>query len=325
MPIMIDQTTIRETLSWSEAIDYLEIGLAHEAAGRTDVSHKFNHDFDNGNMRILFAVDYAAGYGATKAYHTIDGVGSRYLVSLIDLADGRLLAIVDGRQITDMRTGAASGVVARKMGLGDAGADHVVAVLGSGHQARAQLQALSAVLTPREVRVFSPTPENRARFAGDFGTALGRPVTAVGSAEEAVRGAGIVLSGSAARTDEPILRGDWLDSCRLLAAVGNTRPQYGELDMACFERAETIVIDTNHAISEAGELIRADRAGLLPEDRRQLLSAFAQPSASVPPEGMVLFKSVGTALQDLSLVGKVYENLKTDPGLARAPDLVCSG
>lgn len=88
MPIMIDQTTLRDTLSWSQAIDYLEIGLAHEAAGRTDVSHKFNHDFDKGNMRILFAVDYAAGYGATKAYHTIDGIGSRYLVSLIDLTDG---------------------------------------------------------------------------------------------------------------------------------------------------------------------------------------------------------------------------------------------
>lgn len=323
MPIMIDQTTLRDTLSWSQAIDYLEIGLAHEAAGRTDVSHKFNHDFDKGNMRILFAVDYAAGYGATKAYHTIDGIGSRYLVSLIDLTDGRLLAIVDGRQITDMRTGAASGVVARKMAL--AGDGKVVAVIGSGHQARAQLQAISAVLTPEEVRVFSPTAENRARFARDFGAALGRPVHAVASAEEAVRGAHIVLSGSAARTEEPILRGDWLDHCRLLAAVGNTRPQYGELDMACFERAETIVIDTDHALSEAGELIRADRAGLLPDSRRQLLSGFARPATAVPAEGMVLFKSVGTALQDLSLVAQVYDSLKDDPGLPQAPDLVCSG
>ena len=65
-------------------------------------------------MRILFAADYETGYGATKAYHTIEGIGSRYLVSLIDIRTGELLAIVDGRRITDLRTGAASGADPRR-------------------------------------------------------------------------------------------------------------------------------------------------------------------------------------------------------------------
>jgi ornithine cyclodeaminase/alanine dehydrogenase-like protein (mu-crystallin family) len=106
---------MRDALPMREAIDLLECGFANEAAGQTAISPKFVTDFLSGSMRILFAADEAAGYAAMKAYHNVKAKGARYVVSLYSLADGKLLALLDGQIITDLRTGACTGVVARKL------------------------------------------------------------------------------------------------------------------------------------------------------------------------------------------------------------------
>ena len=98
-----------------DAIDLLEQMSRHEAAGRTSISPRLATQFEGGWMRMMFGADYESGYAATKAYHLVEGAGVRYVVSLYRLADGELLAVMDGRLITDLRTGAASGVVARKV------------------------------------------------------------------------------------------------------------------------------------------------------------------------------------------------------------------
>ena len=204
MALIIDHDAVGRTLGWSESIDLLAEMSRHEAAGRTFVSPKFNSDFETGSMRILFAADYETGYGATKAYHTIDGIGSRYLVSLIDLRSGELLAVVDGRRITDLRTGAASGLVARRMRF-----DRPVSVgiVGSGHQARAQLESLAAACEIGEAAVFSPTRKNRDAFAAELGERLGIDIEAAASAEAAARGRDIVAVASKSRSAEPVVLG----------------------------------------------------------------------------------------------------------------------
>src|SRR5262245_61111687 len=115
MIAMLDIKAIEGVLGMRDAIDLLEKTLAHEAGGATSVSPKFTTDFDGGAMRVLFAADSDAGYCAMKAYHSIKGVGTRYVVLLYGLESGELLALIDGRLITDLRTGAASGVAARKV------------------------------------------------------------------------------------------------------------------------------------------------------------------------------------------------------------------
>ena len=320
MALIIDHDAVRRTLNWSDAIDLLEEMSRHEAAGRTFVSPKFNSDFETGSMRILFAADHDAGYGATKAYHTIDGIGSRYLVSLIDIATGELLAIVDGRRITDLRTGAASGVVARKMGF-----DRPVSVgiIGSGHQARAQLESLAAVCDIDGAAVFSPTRNNREAFAAELGDRLGIDIDAVGTAEAAARGRDIVAAASKSRSAEPVLLGEWLEGCRLLCAVGNTRPRFNEIDNRCFADAGLVIVDSRHAFDEAGELIQAVASGALGASKWTTLAEMA--GDAVPPEGLVIFKSVGTALQDLALAGRCYERLRDQDDVPVIPDLDCSG
>src|SRR3989304_1204747 len=115
MAVMLGFEALQGVLGMRDAIDLLEETSRHEAAGRTFIAPRTNTDFEGGSMRIIFGADYQAGYCATKAYHNIQGVGVRYLVLLYRLKDGELLALLDGQIITDLRTGAASGVVARRV------------------------------------------------------------------------------------------------------------------------------------------------------------------------------------------------------------------
>lgn len=318
MAVVLGYQTLQGVLTMREVIDLLEQALAHEAAGKTVVSPKYITDFEGGAMRMLVAADHQAGYLATKAYHTIRGTGARYVVTLYRLRDGELLALLDGQGITDLRTGGASGVIARKVQLSG---PVDVGVIGSGNQARTQLESLATVYDVQSAAVYSPTAANREAYAREMSQRLGIPVTAVDSAEAAARGRAVVATASNARGAEPILRGAWLDRCRLLCAVGNTRPQFAEADVDCFRNAGLVVMDSWHALEEAGELRQAVESGALPEAKRASLAQIVTGAVAVPREGLVAFKSVGSALQDLALASRYYELLKSRPGLPACADL----
>jgi alanine dehydrogenase len=318
MALMLGAEALEGVITTREAIDLLEGMSEHEAAGKTFVSPRLNTAFEGGWMRMMFAADYASGFGATKAFHMIQGAGVRYVVSLYRLSDGELLAILDGRLITDLRTGAASGVVARKVKI-----DGPVSVglIGAGHQSRMQLETLAGVYRVESATVFSPTAENRERFARQLSSKLGVKVNAADSAESAVRGKGVVVAATSSQSNEPVLRGAWLDRCRLLCAVGSTRPQSIEVDARCFGDAQAVVVDTLRAAEEAGDLQQAVASGAITPEKQITLAQVAGGSVQLPKSGLVTFKSVGTALQDLALATRYYELLRTRKDLPVAPDL----
>lgn len=318
MAVMLGHAAMQGVMKMDEAVDLLERALEHESAGGTVVSPKFITDLGVGAMRVLIAADTRAGYFAMKAYHTIEGVGTRYVVSLYRLADGELLALLDGQLITDMRTGAASGVAARRVAVQG---PVTVGVIGSGNQARTQLESIATVYAIESAAVFSPTPANRERFAREMGRQLGITVTPVASAEAAARGRKVVVAASSARSAQPILHGEWLDGCRLLCAVGNTRKQFAEVDVDCFARAGLVVVDSAHAMHEAGDLCAAVSAGALPESKWTTLANVVAGKAGLPQDGMITFKSVGTALQDLALAVRYYEILGRDAAVSGGVDM----
>lgn len=318
MAVIIGYEKIKGLLAVGEAIDLLEETFLHEGMGRTFVSPKLIAEFEGGSLRVLVAADYEAGFFATKAYHQIKGVGVRYVVSLYRLSDGQLLALLDGQVITDLRTGAASGVAARRVKVDGPVS---VGVIGSGNQARTQLESLASVYPVRSVRVFSPTVAHREAFASGMSASLGIPVEAVGSVKEAVSGCAVVAAASSARGIDPPLRGEWLAGCRLLCAVGNTRPQFAEADVRCFADAGLVLVDSPHAFEEAGDLREAAKAGALRESKRATLAQLVGDAVAVPAQGLVAFKSVGTALQDLALAVRCYELLRSVPGLPAEEDL----
>ncbi len=318
MAVTLGSDALDGVLEMRDAIDLIETSYAHEAAGHTVVSARLTAAFEEGWMRILFAADRQSGYYATKAYNLTEGVGVRYVVTLYRLKDGELLAVMDGRTITDLRTGAASGVAARKVPISGPVS---VGVIGSGHQARTQLESLSAVYQVASASVYSPTSVNREAFAREMSARLGFSVSAVDSAEAAVRGRAVVATASSNRGIDPVVRGEWLGGCRLLCAVGNTRPQFAEIDVRCFRDASLAVMDSPLAMEEAGELRQAFASGALPESKRATLAQVVGGKIAVPGEGMVIFKSVGTALQDLSLAERYYELLGAKAGIPAAAGL----
>jgi len=306
MTVMLDAKTLEGVLGMRDAIDLLEEMSRHEASGRTFISPRLNTAFEGGWMRMMFGVDYQAGYCATKAYHLVEGAGVRYVVSLYRLADGELLAVMDGRLITDLRTGAASGVVARRVA---AGGPVRVGLIGAGHQSRMQLESLAAVYPVRSATVFSPTPAHREAFAREMAARLKFPVIAAELAEAAVRGHDVVVAATSSRSREPVLRGAWLDRCRLLCAVGSTRPESVEVDADSFRGAGLVVMDSQRAVEEAGDLQAAVKGGAVPAEKQATVAQLVSGKASVPAQGRVVFKSVGSALQDLALAARYYELL----------------
>jgi len=231
MAVMLGYEALHGVLGMRDAIDLLEATLAHEVAGKTVVSPKFVTDFAGGAMRMLFAADQQAGYCATKAYHSIQGAGTRYVVTLYRLKDGEMLAVLDGQIITDLRTGACSGVAARRVPIAGPVS---VGVIGSGHQARTQLESLASVYQVESAAVYSPTAGNREAFAREMSAKLGVPVTAVATAEAAARGRAVVTSASSARGKEPVLRGEWLGGCRLLCKARRGNEGKASENAKCF-------------------------------------------------------------------------------------------
>jgi alanine dehydrogenase len=318
MAIILGAQALEGVLQMRDAIDMLETMSKHEAAGRTLIAPRQTVAMEGGWMRLMFAVDYESGYAATKAFHLVRGVGVRYVVSLYRVKDGELLAVLDGRLITDMRTGAASGVAARHLKLPSSVS---VGLLGSGHQSRMQLEALAATLHVTSASVYSPNAQHRHAFATEMTRKLDLPVTAVESAEAAARGNAVVVAATNAVGSEPVLRRRWLDACRLVCAVGSTRKESIEVDAATFGEAAVVVVDSMLAAEEAGDLEQAIATGTLELDRQATLAALVTQGTVNLAGGYAVFKSVGTALQDLALAVRYYELLRSHRSDVAAPDL----
>ena len=188
-----------------------------------------------------------------------------------------------------------------------------VAVLGSGVESRAQLEAMHALGLAERARVYSPTAANRERFAAEYAASLGIDVEAVGDARAAVAGAGIVVA--AVKSSEHAFFGAWLEPGVHVNSVGTARPDQREIDPETFRRSDIVVVDTRHGVfSEAGDAIVANDV-ISPDDVSQLSEVVASNwPRRTNDRQITLFKSIGTAIQDIALAAKIYERAR-DRGL----------
>jgi len=195
--LSLTEAQVRELLPMDRAIELVEAGLRHWAAGRAENHPRRRLQLGSSAMlHYMTAVDLETGYLGAKLYTTHPQTGAHFYVLLFS-TDGTPLASIEANALGQIRTGAASGVATRY--LARAGAQ-VVGLIGSGFQAQTQLEAVARVRPVREARVYSRSEENRRRFAGEMQAKLGVAVRAVASAAEAVRGAGIVITATNART-----------------------------------------------------------------------------------------------------------------------------
>ncbi len=303
MTRLLTHEQVKSLVSMGDAIECMERVFREEAQGRTFLPPRLNMKTGRGWLRVGPAALEASGWMGFKAMNLVPGTGVRYQVHLYEIASGALLAIMDAQYLTTLRTGATSAVATRRLARpGPA----VVGLLGSGVEARAQLEAMQADGKVKSARVFSPTPDNRERLAQDFRARFGMDVVAVGSAEEAVADADLILA--AVKSAEPVLSGRWLRPGTHINSVGTARRDQREIDVETFERSARIIVDTKEGVfGEAGDAFAA-RERIRMDDVHELARLVNEevPGRCGAAE-ITLFKSVGTGLQDIAVAGLIYQ------------------
>jgi ornithine cyclodeaminase len=227
------------------------------------------------------------------------------VVLLFEADMGRLLAIIDASSVTAIRTAAVSGVATKLLANPDAGD---LAIIGAGVQAMTHLEAMRSVRNIRRVRVWSRSPERRARFVEKARQKFGVTVEPQASVEACVEGADLVCTVTASR--EPILHGAWLSEGAHINAVGAALPSARELDSAAVIRSRVFVDRRESALAEAGDILipmseGAFNAEHIRGDLGETLLGVV-PGRESPSE-VTLFKSLGLAIEDLAAARHIYE------------------
>ena len=211
-------------------------------------------------------------------------------IFLVDPATGAPLAAMDGTSVTEMRTAAVSAVATKLLASPDA---KILAILGSGVQARSHVEALRLVRRFEEIRVWSPTKAHAEQFAKQIGAKAM-------SAEDAVRDADVVVTATNSKMS--ILRGAWLKPGCHVNAVGACRPDWRELDDDAMQNV--IFVDSRAAaLKESGDVILSG-AKIYAEIGEAL-------AGKVPPRAneTTIFKSLGMAVEDISAALLVYRSI----------------
>jgi len=236
-------------------------------------------------------------YFGTKIYSTHVKHGAHFLVLLYDAATAKPLALLEANHLGQIRTGAATGVATDLLARKDAG---TLAVIGSGFQAKTQVEAVLAVREIKDVRVWSRNRERREKFAAS----LGGPARAASSAREAIEGASIIVTATFAK--EPVLESSWVADGGHVNAVGSNHPQRRELPAELLDRAALIAVDSlEQARIESGDLLLAWPVDTWP--LKPIVEIAAIVGGRDRPDGITIFKSNGLGVQDVAAAAWVYE------------------
>ena len=254
-------------------------------------------------LHVLPAASEPLGRMAAKVYATTKG-GARFVVLLFDARSAELLAILEADRLGHMRTGAASGVATRLLARRDA---RVLCVLGTGWQARSQVEAICAVRPIKTAVAFSRNPERRAAFCSEMSEKLSLGVYPAAAPEEAIRDSDIIVTATTAK--EPVLRGEWLAAGTHVNAVGSNFLVRQEIDVETVRRSACVVVDSvEQARLESGDLVRAAEADAFYwEDAHELGEVVTGEFPGREDDSEItLFESHGIALEDVALAARVY-------------------
>lgn len=277
-------------------------------------------------LRTLAAVPSSGRHMGVKIIARSRLMRASYLIPLWDQDTAELVGILDGKHITAMRTAGTSAVaVDRLMSRGSAR----VAVLGAGSEANAHVNAMAVVRKIDSLAVFSPTPKNRQAFAERFSAQLGIRCIACASAEEAVAAADLVIAAARSHDETPILRGAWLRPGMTIVSIGSTMPEQREIDAEVVRRADPIIVDVpEEVIHETGDMLAARADGVAFEHKIATLADLVQEKTPGrrSPQDIVMFKSVGSGLQDIAVAEMCFEKAcRLGRGTALPVGLVVKG
>ena len=297
-PAFLDENEVRKHLRMADLIPAMEKALIDFSAGKVGQP-----------VRQVIAVDPPGGFYGIMPALTPDGLGQKIvtfyppnatkgihthmaLIILNDRETGAPLAVMDGRLITEMRTAAVSAAATKLLAPKDS---KTLAILGSGVQARSHFEALRLVRQFNEIRAWSPNKSHAEQFAKEIGARST-------SAEEAVRGADVVVTVTSSKT--PVLRGAWLKQGCHVNAVGACRPDWRELDDDAIRNSVVFVDSHEAAMKESGDVILSGA-----KIHAELGEALAGKMDSRASE-TTIFKSLGMAVEDIASALLVFRSAK---------------
>jgi len=225
-------------------------------------------------------------------------------IVLLDPETGALMAIMDGRYITEARTAAVSAVSARHLARPDAS---VLAIIGTGVQARSHLEALAEVRPLSDVRVWSPQARSRERFVAEMSQHVAAPLRAEDTAAAAVRDADLVVLATA--SPQPVVQEAWLAPGTHVMSVGACRPDQREMDPALVARATLFVDSKAAALVESGDVVLGISEGRFdPTHVRGELGelVLGRVDGRNSRDEITVFKSLGMAVEDVVAADLVY-------------------
>ena len=307
MALFLNESEVAQLLPMTECIDALEEAFAHAGAGQVDIKPRSRIRMPGGFFHFMAAADAGHQVFGYKAYPSFAG-GARMLVMLYDYASGALLSCMEASGLGQIRTGAASGLATRWMARADADS---VGIVGSGFQARSQLEAVCAVRDIKRVKVYSRRPERREQFAQRMGERLNLEITPVDSAQECLSEVAVAIAITSAR--DPVLEGDWLAPGTHINAAGGNHWIRREVDEAAVLRSAVIAVDDlDQAKIECGDLIWPESRGEFRWDMVcELQDIIAGRVIGRPDEqDITLFESMGVALEDIAAAQLVYRKAK---------------
>lgn len=305
MSLLLTEADVKVILTMPMAMELVEESFRRLADG-TGVSHPRQRLrlAEKGFLHYMAASDSAGGYLGLKIY-TVSPSGARFLVPLFSGHSGELLALIEANYLGQMRTGAASGVATKVMARTDA---KTAGIVGTGLQSRTQLEAVAHARKLERVRAFGRDAGRREIFARDMTARIGVTVTPVATAEEAVRGADILITCTTSAT--PVVEGRWLERGVHINAAGVNFANKREIDSETVGRADVIAADSvEQSKIEAGDLILAFGEDMQRWSSVRELSDIisGKAAARTKPEQITLFKSNGIAIEDIVVAGRVYE------------------
>ena len=296
MALLLREEDVKQLVDMDAVIASVELAMRELGEGVAQNEPRRRAFAPGGLLNVMFASFPGGGCTGLKVY-TVAGGKVRFLVVMFGL-DGAPLALIEADLMGAYRTGAASGVAAKWL---TPPGPKTLAVIGSGGQASTQALALSRVLQLREIRVFSRNAERRTAFAAGLAEDLRVTTNAVRSAEEAVRGADVVVTITPSA--EPVIDAASVEPHALVIAAGSNFASRAEIPADLVARAHTVVVDQLAAARlESGDLLQAEAAGLFDWAGAVELGAVVAGkwNASDRDRGIPLFESHGLALWDLA-------------------------
>jgi len=318
--LVLSAAAVRSALGYAECADAMRSVLAARARGEVfqPLRTVLKPPAAAGLMALMpsYQSGPAAGYGLKAICVTPGnpavGLDSHQGIVLLSSPDtGQPLAVLNASAVTEIRTAAVSAVATSLLARADA---NVLAIIGTGVQARAHLEAISATRPLAEVRVAGRTLEKAAKFAADATVGRGSAVPVIGceSVRDAVAGAGIIVTVTSSA--EPVLRREWLAPGAHINAVGACLPHARELDTATIAEAALFADSRESVLAESGDYLLAAADGAIGPDHIRaeigdLLADEDEPGRRNDDE-ITVFDSLGLAVEDLAAAIVAYRTAR---------------